>query len=209
MIEINLLPTQLRLRSHPTAKKTPTLAPVPRAFPLSLVGLTLLMAIFVLVSGTRVGASQRKSQQVQSELEHAQEQAAEAERVTAGFPETAARYRVLASRLDGKTPWADVLRVISLRCPSDVRITSLVLERHRRTGEPLKLVISGTYAGTASLEMNFAKALKESATCADVFESVIPEKELMPDGQTNFGISCLIRPFMDELVDAPDEAAHQ
>ncbi len=175
-------------------------------FPLSLVGLTLLMGLFVFVSSTRVGARERESKQVQSKLAGAKEQAAEAEQITAGFAEVAARYEVLASRLDGKIAWSEVLRVVSLRCPDQVRITSLAVERHSRTGHPLKLVISGTYDGTASLEMRFANGLKESATFSEVFDAVIPETELLPDGQTKFGISCLFRPFTDALVDSTGEA---
>lgn len=206
MIEINLLPTQLRARAHASQKKPPALAAVSKVFPLSLVGLTLLMGLFVFISSTQVGARERESRQVQSELNQAKEQAAEAERTTAGFAEVAARYEVLASRLDGKIAWSEVLRVVSLRCPDHVRITSLVVERHSRTGHPLKLVISGTYDGTASLEMRFANGLKESATFSEVFDAVIPETELLPDGQTKFGISCLFRPFTDALVDGTGEA---
>ena len=206
MIEINLLPTQLRPRAHASQKRAPALTLVPKAFPLSLVGLTALMALFVFVSSTQVGARERESKQVQGELNQAKEQAAEAEQITAGFPETAARYEVLASRLDGKIAWSDVLRVVSLRCPEGVCITSLAVERRRRTGQPLKLVISGTYDATESLEMRFTNGLKESATFGEVFDAAIPEKELLPDGQTKFGISCLFRPFSDQLVDGTDEA---
>jgi hypothetical protein len=206
MIEINLLPTQLRARSHPTQKKAPALAPVPKAFPLGLVGLTLLMGLLVFVSGTQVGARERESRQVQHELAQAKEQAAEAEQITTRFDEVAARYEVLASRLDGRIEWTEVLRVVSLRCPDGVSITSLVVDRHKRTGRPLKLIINGTYDGTASLEMRFANGLKESATLSEFFDAVIPEKELLPEGQTKFGISCLFRPFTDELIEGTEES---
>ncbi len=206
MIEINLLPAQFRPRSQSSTKKPPALAPVPKAFPLALGALTLLMGVLIFVSSTRVGAGERKSRHIRHELETAKAQATEAELVTVNFPALAAQYTVLASRLDGKVRWSDVLRVVSLRCPDGVLITSLKLQLDRRTDRPIKIVIRGVYSGTGSLEMRFANSLKESATFAEVFDAVIPEKNLMPDDRTSFAISCLFRPFTDELVDATDEA---
>jgi hypothetical protein len=184
MIEINLLPEQLRGRTQATAKRTPMLAPVPNAFPIGLVGLTLLMGLLIVVSSTRVGSSQRRVRQIEHELKQAKTQAAEAEQVTAELPTVEARYQVLADRLDGKIAWAELLRVISLHCP---------------TNQPGRLVIAGAYEGTSSLEMLFADGLKESATFAEVFEAVIPEKNLEPDGRTSFALFCSFRPRADQL----------
>ena len=206
MIEINLLSTESRPRPPSIAKKQPALAPVPRAFPMGLGGLTLLMALLVVVSGSRVGASQRRSKRVEHEVRMAKAQAAEAERITENFPTLAGRYTTLAPRLDGRILWSNVLRVVSLRCPEGVLITSLKLEHDRRTGRPTKLVIRGLYSGGDSLEMRFASALKQSATFTELFEAVIPEKTLMAEDRTSFAISCLPRPFQDELVDGTDEA---
>ena len=204
MIEINLLPDQLRQRSQPSAKRPSGFAPVSKAFPLGLLVLVLLMGLLVLVSSTKLGASHRKSRQLERELKAAKAQATEAERVTESFPALAARYTVLASRLDGKVSWSDVLRVVSLRCPSGVLITSLKLERDRTTGRPVKFVIRGVYGGTRSLEMRFADGVKESTTFTEIFEAVIPERNLMPDDRTSFALLCLFRPFSDELVDGTD-----
>jgi Tfp pilus assembly protein PilN len=205
MIEINLLPTNLRPRSQSTQKKTPTLAPVPKAFPLALIGLTLLMAMLILVSNTRVGTSQRRSRQVQAQLEAAKDEATEAEQRAKSLPTTAAQYSVLAERLSGKVAWAEVLRAISLRCPDRVRLTSIKLERDRHSGRPIKLVISGEYSGSSSLEMLFAGGLQESATLTGIFEAVLSEKELMDDGSTRFAISCIFRPYTDALTEGIDE----
>jgi Tfp pilus assembly protein PilN len=199
MIEINLLPEQLRGRTQPTAKRTPTLAPVPNAFPIGLVGLTLLMGLLIVVSSTRVGSTQRRVRQIEHELKQAKTQAAEAEQVTAELPTVEARYQVLADRLDGKIAWAELLRVISLHCPEGVLLTSIKLEIDRRTNQPGRLVIAGAYEGTLSLEMLFADGLKESATFAEVFEAVIPEKNLEPDGRTSFALFCSFRPRADQL----------
>ena len=206
MIEINLLPDQLRQRTQPSAKRPSGFAPVPKAFPLGLLVLSLLMGLLTLISSSKLGASQCKSRQLNRELRAAKAQATEAERVTESFAALAARYTVLASRLDGKVNWSDVLRVVSLRCPSGVLITSLKLERDRTTGRPVKFVIRGVYSGTSNLEMRFADGLKESATLAEVFEAVIPERNLMPEDRTSFALLCLFRAFTDELVDGTDEA---
>jgi Tfp pilus assembly protein PilN len=205
MIEINLLPTNLRPRSQSTQKRTPTLAPVPKAVPLVLVGLTLLMALLIVASGTRVGTSQRRSRQVQAQLEAAKDEAAQAEQVAALLPTTVAQYDVLAERLSGKVAWAEVLRVISLRCPDRVRLTSIKLERDRHSARPIKLVISGEYAGSSSLEMLFANGLQESATLTSIFEAVLSEKELLDDGGARFAISCIFRPYTDALTEGIDE----
>jgi hypothetical protein len=204
MIEINLLPDQMRQRTQPSAKRPSGFAPVPKAFPLALLVLSLLMGLLTLVSSGKLGASQRKSRQVDRELRDAKAEATEAERVREAFPALAGRYMVLASRLNGKINWTDVLRVVSLRCPSGVLITSLKLERDRTSGRPVKFVIRGTYAGTSNLELRFADGLKESTTFTEVFEAVIPERSLMPDDRTSFALLCLFRPFSDELVDAAD-----
>jgi len=205
MIEINLLPNQLRPRTRPTTKREPVLAPVPKAFPLSLGGLTLLMGALIVISGVRVSTSERKSRQVRHDLKVAKDQAAQAETITEKFPALAERYTVLASRLDGKTPWADVLRVVSQRCPEGVLITKLEIEPSRRKNQPGTFVIRGAYGGPNSLEMRFANGLKESATFTETFEAVIPEKNLMPDDRISFAISCLFRPFADPLTDGTDQ----
>ena len=207
MIEINLLPEQLRSRAAPSAKKTPTLAPIPKAFPFVLLGITLLMGLLIVVSGTRVGASQRRLRQIEDKLKQAKNQASEAEQVTTEFPTTEARYRVLAERLNAKTSWTELLRAIGLRCPEGIVLTSIKLEIDKRTNRPGRLVIGGTYEGTNSLEMLFANGLKESATFSTVFEAVIPEKNLEPDGRTSFALFCSFRPLTDELIDATDGAA--
>ncbi len=209
MIEINLLSTDSRPRPASITKKQPALAPVPRIFPISLGGLTLLMALLIVVSGSRVGASQRRSRRVEDDLRTAKAQAAEAERISQDFPALAGRYTTLTPRLDGRIPWAEVLRVVSLWCPDGVLITALELEHDRRTGQPTKLVIRGLYSDSGSLEMRFASALKESATFTQLFEAVIPEKDLIADDRTSFAISCLLRPFQDELVDGNDEAPNR
>jgi len=209
MIEINLLPSELRPRTRSSAKREPVLAPVPKAFPLGLGVLTLLMGILIVASGVQVGASERKSRQLEHDLKVAKSQATQAERTMEEFPALAERYGVLASRLDGRVRWAEVLRVISLRCPESVLITTLELEGGRRTSHPTKLVIRGTYSGPNSLEMRFADGLKESATFTEIFEAVIPEKNLLPDDRTSFAISCLFRPFKDELIDGTAEGAAQ
>ena len=206
MIEINLLPEQLRSRAQPSSRRTPTLAPVPKAFPIVLVGLTLLMGLLIVVSSTRVGASQRRVRQIEYELKQAKTQATEAEKVTADLPSTEARYQVLAERLDGKILWTELLRVISLHCPEGVVITSIKLEIDRRTSQPARLVIAGTYEGTSSLEMLLANGLKESATFSEVFEAVIPEKNLEPDGRTSFALFCSLRPRTDTLINPTDKA---
>jgi Tfp pilus assembly protein PilN len=206
MIEINLLPAKFRPRTRSSQKREPLLAPVPRPFPIALGGLTLLMGLLVAVSGTRVGASQRKSERLQHELKEAKSQAAQAEHVVEELPAIAERYLALASRLDGRIGWLDILRVISLRCPEGVILTSLKLELDHRTGQPSKLVIRGLYGEGTSLEMSLANGLQESASFSKVFEAAIPEKTILPDGRTSFAISCLLRPFQDELVPAPDEA---
>jgi hypothetical protein len=209
MIEINLLPTNLRPRSQSTQKKAPTLAPVPKAFPLALVGLMLFMGLLIVVTSTRVGASQRRSRQVQAQLEAAKADAAEAERVAASVPATAMQYAVVAERLSGKVSWSDLLRVIGLRCPDRVRLTSIKLERDRQTARPVKLVISGEYTGSISLEVPFANGLQESATLSPIFEAVLSEKELLPDGGTRFAISCIFRPYTDPLIEGINEAPTQ
>jgi len=206
MIEINLLPEQLRSRAQTPSKRTPTLAPVPKAFPIVLVGLTLLMGLLIVVSSTRVGASQRRVRQIEYELKQAKTQATEAEKVTADLPSTEARYQVLAERLDGKILWTELLGVISLHCPEGVVITSIKLEIDRRTSQPARLVIAGTYEGTSSLEMLLANGLKESAAFSEVFEAVIPEKNLDPDGRTSFALFCSLRPRTDTLINPTDKA---
>jgi len=205
MIEINLLPNQLRPRSRPATKRDPVFAPVPKAFPLGLGALTLLMGVLIVFSGTQVGARERKSKQLEHDLKTAKMQAAQAEQTTAEFPALAERYTVLASRLDGKVHWADLLRIVSQRCPEGVLITKLDLESGHRKNQPSKLVIRGTYSGSNSLEMRFANGLKESATFTETFEAVIPEKYLMPDDRISFAISCLFRPFADPLINGTDQ----
>ena len=204
MIEINLLPNQLRPRTRLVTKKDPVLAPIPKAFPLGLGGVMLLMVVLILASGARVSASERKSRQVEHDLKLAKAQAARAETITEEFPALADRYAVLASRLDGKVHWADVLRVVSQRCPEGVIITKLELVPSRRRDQPGTFVIRGAYSGSNSLEMRFANGLKESATFTETFEAVIPEKNLMPDDRISFAISCLFRPFADPLIDGTD-----
>ena len=206
MIEINLLPAKHRPRSHSSQKREPMLAPVPKVFPLALGALALVMGLLIVLSGTRIGANQRKSKRVERQLREAKIQAAQAEQVTEDFPVMAERYMVLASRLNGKIGWLDILRVVNLRCPEGVLITSLKLEHDRRTGQPSKFLIRGLYSEGHSLEMRLANGLKESATFSEIFEAVIPEKNFMPDGRTSFAISCLFRPFEDELVNGTDEA---
>jgi Tfp pilus assembly protein PilN len=207
MIEINLLAAKYRPRVRSSHKRAPTLAPVPRAFPIALAGLTLLMGLLIAVSGTRVGASQRKSERLQQELAEAKAQAARAEHVVEDFPALSERYLVLASRLDGRIGWLDILRAICMRCPEGALITSLKVELDRRTGQPSKLVIRGLYSEGTSLEMSMASGLQESASFSKVFDAVIPEKTILPDGRTSFAISCPFRPFQDELTSAPDEAS--
>jgi hypothetical protein len=205
MIEINLLPHQLRQRSQPGTKRPSGLAPVPKAFPLGLLALSVLMGLLAFVSSSKLGASQRKSREAERQLRDIKKQATETELVTQRVPELAGRYAVLARRLDGKVNWSQVLRVVSLHCPSGVLITSLKLERDKKTGEPGKFIICGVYSGTSNLELRFADALKESATFAEVFEAVIPERNLMPDDRTSFVLQCMFRRFSDELIDADDE----
>ncbi|MBN1919313.1 MAG: hypothetical protein JW889_15530 [Verrucomicrobia bacterium] len=206
MIEINLLPEQLRGRTQTAPKKTPTLAPIPKAFPIALASLTVLMVLLIVVSSTRAGAGQRRLREVEDELKQAKAQATEAEQVTASLPAIEARYGVLADRLDGKIMWAELLRVVALRCPEGVMLTSVKIEIDRRTSQPARLVIAGAYDGTSSLEMLFANGLKESATFSNVFESVIPEKNLEPDGRTSFALFCAFRPRIDPLLNATDKA---
>jgi len=201
MIEVNLLPDRLRARSQPAAKKEPVLAPVPKAFPMGLGGLALLMGLLVVFSGSNMGAAERQSRSVEHQLKNAKAQAAEAERILEDLPKVTERYTVLATRLNGKVRWSDLLRVISLRCPEGVQISTLELERDRRSGRMLTLVIRGVYSGASSLEMHFTKGLQQSATFGEAFEAVIPEKELMSEDGTSFAISCVFRPFKDELVD--------
>lgn len=206
MIEINLLPTNLQPRTQAAPKKPPTLAPVPKAFPLGLVGLTALMGLFIFLSGTHVGVSERKSKQIEHTLRKTKTQATEAEKVAAELPVLSAQYEVLASRLEGKVAWAEVLRVVSLRCPEGVRLTELKVEVDKRTGFPLLFVIAGVYNSTGSLEIQFTNALKESSTFADVFEAVIPERTITPtpDGETSFSISCVFRLHTNELIDGTE-----
>jgi cell division protein FtsL len=206
MIEINLLPEQLRSRMQPATKKAPKLAPVPKVFPMVLVGMTALMGLLIVVTGTRAGAGQRRVRQIEQELKRAKTQAADAQQVTADVPRIEARCQVLSERLEGKIAWAELLRVISLRCPDGVAITSIKLEIDRRTSLPGRLVIGGAYDGTSSLEMLFANGLKESATFSDVFEAVIPEKSLEPDGRTSFALYCAFRPRTDQLLNETEKA---
>ena len=200
MIEINLLPDRARANIKASHQhKEPTLAAVPKAFPIALGGLALLMGLLVVVTGSTVGANERKSKQIERDLAEAKTQATEAESIIAGIPELTASYTVLATRLDAKVHWADLLRAISLRCPPGVRITEIKLERDRRTGAPSKLKVSGVYSGSDSLEMRFANELNQSATFKAVFEAVLPEKNPMGD-ETTFAISCMFRQFRDELL---------
>lgn len=206
MIEINLLPPGLHQRTQAAAKKQPLLAPVPKAFPLAMVGVAGLMALLIIVSTIKARASDRQRYQAAHDLKLATVRTKEAERITAHFPTQAAQYTVLASRLDDTVRWAEILRTVSLRCPAEVQIISLDLQHDRRTGERRLLVIRGVYTGTASLDLEFANSLKASATFARAFESVIPEKNLEPDDRTSFAISCQFRPFTDELAATADEA---
>jgi Tfp pilus assembly protein PilN len=206
MIEINLLPEQHRSRAPAQARRTPTLAPIPKAFPMALLGITLLMGLLIVMSGSRIGASQRRLRQIDYELRQAKKQASAAEQVTTELPGAEARYLVLAERHDGKIAWTELLRAISLRCPEGVMLTSIKLEIDKRTNRPSRLVIGGAYEGTNSLEMLFANGLKESATFSAIFEAVIPEKNLEPDGRTSFALFCSFRPRTDELTDATDKA---
>ena len=204
MIEINLLPDRMRARIKASRQhKESTLAAVPKAFPIVLGGLALLMGLLVVVTGATVGANERKSKQIGRNLMEATTQATEAETVIAGMSELTGRYTVLATRLDAKVHWADLMRAISMRCPSGVRITEIKLERDRRTGAPSKLKVSGIYSGSDSLEMRFADELNESATFKSVFNAVLPEKKPMGD-VTTFSISCMFRQFRDELLKDTD-----
>ena len=204
MIEINLLPDRMRARIKASHQhKEPTLAAVPKAFPIALGGLALLMGLLVVVTGSTVGANERKSKQIERDLMEATTRATEAETVIAGMSELTGRYTVLATRLDAKVHWADLMRAISMRCPPGVRITEIKLERDRRTGTPSKLKVSGIYSGSDSLEMRFADELNESATFKSVFNAVLPEKRPMGD-VTTFSISCMFRQFRDELLKDTD-----
>jgi len=191
LVEINLLPSELRRKAKADRKRFSI--QVPRYVPYIVCGAILFAAVISFAVMTYTGSVRSNLLRARKMLREEKKRAAQAITLSTQLPELEERAASLVERVSGKIHWWEILEQIMRCCPSNAVLQSIKVEYETGSEQPTTLFLSGFYENSTGLEITFTKNLQSSAKLAKYIDRIYPGQTTIVAEKTLFTVKCNFR----------------
>ena len=204
LIEINLLPLELRTKAK-TEKKRLNIN-IPRKLPYIIGGVILILAVMIFSILSYTSSLQGSLARAKKILREEQKRAAHSITISALLPGLEERSALLTERVNYKILWWEILEQISKCCPSEATLKNLKLEYDNLLMAPRTLIITGSYENGSGIELIYTRNLQSSTKLAKYIESIYPGQTVVVENKTQFTVKCqFIMPKRPEKKEEPKD----
>jgi hypothetical protein len=191
LVEINLLPAELRPKTR--AKRKWTNIQVPRYVPYVVSSAVMLALVVSFAAWSYTSSVKSNLNRAKKMLKEEKVRAAKAITLSTQLPELEERATSLVERVNGKICWWEILDQITRCCPPNAVLSAIKVEYGPNSERPVTLLISGSYEDSTGLEITFTRNLKTSAKLGMYVDEIYPGQTTLVADRTLFIVKCKFR----------------